>query len=277
MKKIFLFLSSVMLLMIIMFNSSYAEPSSITLKVMTYNIGSAAGIPLETKQMNQIADQMAAEKVDLAGFQEVDVGPDRHQNRDLASEISVALSSRKWPMYHYYTPTIPYPGGTMGLAIFSRFPIQVEDYRVTVPIASETWKVARVEIRLPNETTLDFYTTHYWIGDGSRHQHQTETIINFLRESKGPKILTGDFNLTPDQPYFKQLLDYGLQEACLTANATHCPTVGKGAGIVAPELIKQIDYIFVSPEFKVLKAWVPDSTVSDHWPILAEVKVEVRS
>lgn len=263
-----------LLLLLSSISSFAAAPAQPEFTVMSCNIGCAAGIPLGPEQINQIADQIAAERVDFAGLQEVDFGTDRHGGRDFAAEIAVALAARRWPMFHYYTPTIPYPGGDMGLALFSRYPITASDYRVTVDIAAEKWKAARISVRLPDTRTLNIFTTHYWIGDGSRHPHQTETIIDFLRDTAGPKIVTGDFNLTPDHPCFQQLLDSGLQEACLIVNATHCATVGTGAGVVAPERVKQIDYIFATPDLTFTKSLVPSSTVSDHWPLVATVTMK---
>lgn len=248
-----------------------AAQQPLELCAMAYNIGSAARIPLGPAQLDQIAAQIVELRADLVGMTEVDIGTDWHDGRDMVGELAVALARHGYPMHRYFTPTLRYHGGWMVLVLWSRFPILETGYRITVQNENEDWKVAQVAVQLPDGRPLRVFMTHYWIGDGSKHQHQTDTITTYVHEFEGPKILMGDFNLTPDSPYFRQILASGLEEACLVSNATHCPTVSGRAGEVAPQRLYQIDYIFSTRDLKVTQAFVPDKTVSDHWPVVARL------
>lgn len=244
-----------------------------TLTVMTYNIGSAARIPLGPEQMEQIADEIVSVSAELVGMTEVDIGTDWHEGRDMVGELAVALAKRGYPMHRTYTPTLRYHGGCMALVIWSRFPVVSSDFRITVVMEHEDWKVARAEVRLPDGRTLQAFMTHYWIGDGKRHQHQTDTVIEFAKEFDGPRILMGDFNLTPESSYFADIVGAGFREACQSVNGEKCPTVGGGAGKTPPGRDEQIDYIFGSEEVEFIEAYVPETTVSDHWPVVARVRL----
>jgi len=247
------------------------EPIGLT--VMTYNIGSAAKVPLGAKQIVQIANEIKSAQADVVGMTEVDFNTDWHDHRDMVSEIGYALAKVGYPMHHYYTPTLTYHGGNMVLVLWSRHGIVDSGYRITVPEGPHGWKVAGITIEPKRGRKVHLFMTHYWIGDGSKHKHQTDTVINYAAEFTGPRILMGDFNFRPEQPYHQQVIDAGYQDSCQIVHGAPCPTVGGGAGKVAPEQLVQIDFIFGSPEVTFTDAYVPDTTVSDHWPLVAKVAI----
>lgn len=258
------------------FSQVYAVANShVSLTAMTYNIGSAAGIPLGPEQMAQIAQEIKDAQADVVGMTEVDIGTYRHDYRDMVSEIEVELNEIGYPMYHYYTPIASFAAGSMVLVIWSRYPIVETDYRVTLPEGPEDRKVARARIVIDCHTAVDCFMTHYFIGDGSLHQQQTDIILDYVHSFQGPRVLMGDFNFTPDSIYYDQVIASGLEDACIAAGVGHLPTVGSGAGIVAPPRLYQIDFVFGSPDIDWYDAFVPDTTVSDHWPLAARGMVAV--
>jgi endonuclease/exonuclease/phosphatase family metal-dependent hydrolase len=94
---------------------------------------------------------------------------------------------------------------------------------------------------------------------------QVSQIKRFLEKSPYPYILTGDFNDTPNSFAVNELGD-GLKNAF----------VEKGSGYQTTYFSKfplQIDYIFVSPEFDVLNYQALDKKISDHKPIISDVKL----
>jgi endonuclease/exonuclease/phosphatase family metal-dependent hydrolase len=246
-----------------------AAPLDRPLKVMTYNIGSAAGIPLGLEQIDQIAREIKRERADIVGMTEVDIGTDWHGDRDMVGELAVALARNGYVMHHYYTPTLTYHGGNMVLVIWSRFIIEAGDFVVTKEEGPAGWKAARIEVKPDGRNPLHVFMTHYWIGDGSKHKQQTDHVIAFVNRFEGARIVMGDFNFTPAQPYYRQYIDAGFQDACIATVGRHLPTVGGGAGKVAPPQRQQIDFIFGSPEVRFRAAYVPETTVSDHWPLVA--------
>jgi endonuclease/exonuclease/phosphatase family metal-dependent hydrolase len=92
-----------------------------------------------------------------------------------------------------------------------------------------------------------------------------------MAQTKGPKILMGDFNAEPEEPAIKQLSEK-LQDTQTIVNRSREERKSYPAGEKSEEAI---DYIFVSREFRVLSASVlRDKTLaSDHNPVIAEVEL----
>jgi endonuclease/exonuclease/phosphatase family metal-dependent hydrolase len=248
------------------------EPIKLTL--MTYNVGSAAGVPLGPEQIAQLANEIKTAGADVVGMTEVDFNTDWRGRRDMVCEIGLALAKAGYPMHHYYTPTLTYHGGNMVLVLWSRYGIVDSGYRITVPEGPHGWKVASVTIEPERGRKVHVFMTHYWIGDGSKHKHQTDTVIDYAKQFTGPRILLGDFNFRPEQPYHQQILDAGYQDSCEVVHGAPCPTVGRGGGKASPDRVHQIDFIFGSPDVTFTDTYVPETTVSDHWPLVAKVAIQ---
>lgn len=243
------------------------------LTVMTYNIGSAAGIPLGRDVIARIAGEIVNASADLVGMTEIDIGTERHGGRDMIGELAVALAEHGYPMHRYYTPTLFHHGGCMALVIWSRWPIVDAGYRITVEMPGEEWKVASATTRLPDGRRLSALMVHYWIGDGSRHGRQTETVIDYARSLGAPCVIMGDFNFTPDAPYYRAIVDARFAEACQTLRGEPCPTVARGGEVGLPP-IYQIDYIFAGTGLSFVDVQVGPTTQSDHWPLTARLRWE---
>lgn len=266
-----------------------AGGEAVELKVMTYNIGAASPIPLGLPEIAKIAEQIKAENVDIVGLQEVDLWTNWEKWRsglDMIGELSIALAKIGYPMHHYYSPTLRYHEGWMNLCIFSRYPILDSGYTFIHPEGTRGWKAIYVTVEPQrgvrrttepeNAVPLHFFTSHYCIGGQGFpfHKEQTDRLLAFAAKFKGARILTGDFNLTPDSPYYKQILDAGYRESCEAVGGGHRFTVGSGAGIVAPEpKVMQIDFVFGTPDIEFLDTYVPKSTISDHWPLVAKIRI----
>lgn len=101
---------------------------------------------------------------------------------------------------------------------------------------------------------------------------QSEEILNTLQDAKGLKIVGGDFNLLPEtesirmfeQAGYKNLItEYGIE-----TTRNHLAW-DKHPG--DPQMFA--DYIFVSPDVRVLAFTVPNVEVSDHLPLILQIKV----
>ena len=104
------------------------------------------------------------------------------------------------------------------------------------------------------------------------------TLRHWLDDTVGerPLILTGDFNAGKDSPAYHLLTDDGrLRDAYATVHPANpdAPTF-HGFGQAAPPTA--IDWILVSPHFRVLDAWIDRTRQgelypSDHYPLAAVV------
>ena len=99
-------------------------------------------------------------------------------------------------------------------------------------------------------------------------QHDLATISDEVQTGMGrtAKLLAAEyFNVKPDNPVIA-----GIRERMTdTADAFREPLLS----IPSESPSVKIDYIFVSPDIKVLSADIPDLRVSDHRPHVAEIEI----
>lgn len=92
---------------------------------------------------------------------------------------------------------------------------------------------------------------------------QSEIIKNFLNQQEGEQILCGDFNLNIDTQSLK-ILEKNMKNLI---KEYQIPTTRSGLYNWGD---KFADYVFVSPEVKVINFQVPNIEVSDHLPMILE-------
>jgi endonuclease/exonuclease/phosphatase (EEP) superfamily protein YafD len=100
---------------------------------------------------------------------------------------------------------------------------------------------------------------------------QSSQIIDFLKNVTGPKIIGGDFNLEFDSQSVKMFEDNGYVNLIKKYNIS---TTRNNLSWARFPNNKQYfaDYVFVSPDINVLNFSVPNIEVSDHLPLILEIK-----
>lgn len=99
-----------------------------------------------------------------------------------------------------------------------------------------------------------------------RRAKQADIVADFVKQSPHPIILCGDFNDTPaSYTYFK--VKGSLQDAFLKRGSG----IGRTFASLSPTL--RIDYIFASKEFAIHHFQKINSDLSDHYPVMANVKL----
>lgn len=235
-----------------------------TLRVMTYNIH--VGVGMDKKlDLERIADVIENEHVELVGLQEVDRFVKRTELRDEVLEL-VKLTGMEYAFAH----NLDYQGGQYGVAILSRFPIQKIDHRKYENVReAERRGMLRVEVKVDNRI-VNFVTTHldYQYQDG--RNFETEQMLKFLRNVKGPLIVTGDLNDETSGEAYKLMLTR-FQDAWTAA-----PAGDLGLSYPADKPSKRIDYIFTrtADRIRVTKAWTVNSLASDHLPVVADLELK---
>ena len=100
---------------------------------------------------------------------------------------------------------------------------------------------------------------------------QSETIIEFFRNKQGLNIIGGDFNILPEARSLRLFEDEGyrdlIKEYRIPTTRNHL------AWRKHPTKLYYSDYIFVSPEIKVISFTVPSVEVSDHLPLILEIEL----
>jgi endonuclease/exonuclease/phosphatase family metal-dependent hydrolase len=155
------------------------------------------------------------------------------------------------------------------LSKFDRFPSDETDYT----------NVGRILLHLIFEIEgkeISFLNTHFaWGKDPIEKPHQKkqgEILINYLKTVRPPFVLSGDFNLTPDQSLIKKISS--LTHNFTTENSvitTLDPENHRAKELFPPGIA--VDYIFTSKDITVKNFAVVDEDLSDHFGLAAGVKI----
>ncbi len=235
-----------------------------TLRVMTYNIH--VGVGMDKKlDLQRIADVINHQRPDLVGLQEVDRNVKRTEGKDEIAELA-ALTR----MHFSFAPNLDYQGGKYGVAILSRLPIKGTVHRMFEnKRETERRGLLKIDVEVDGKP-VSFVTTHldYQFEDG--RLFETEQLMKFLAEVKGPLIVVADLNDVPEGSAYK-LMRTAFEDAWVTSRAK-----GDGFSYPADKPVKRIDHIFYRPGagVRAKKAWVVASLASDHVPVVAELEVQ---
>jgi len=127
--------------------------------------------------------------------------------------------------------------------------------------------------------------TDFWIGnihgmaqpahklDIPERIAQSQRIINFFSDKRGPKIIGGDFNLMPQTRSVTMFKEAGYRN--LISEFEIKDTRGKlnHRQFKKNDLQMFADYVFVTPDVKVKNFQVPDVEISDHLPLILDFEI----
>jgi endonuclease/exonuclease/phosphatase family metal-dependent hydrolase len=100
---------------------------------------------------------------------------------------------------------------------------------------------------------------------GETHAQEAAVIKQFINKSPYSVVFTGDLNSVPSS-YVYNYLKRGLNDAFLEADAG----IGGTYNRVFPKL--RIDVLLHSPELKVVQFIRPVTELSDHYPLIADIR-----
>jgi endonuclease/exonuclease/phosphatase family metal-dependent hydrolase len=109
-------------------------------------------------------------------------------------------------------------------------------------------------------------SVHLGLRGPERGTHVAE-LVELLGGPSGSFVLGGDLNARPDEP----------GPARLAAFATDCwAAAGEGPGETFPAQgpTARIDYLYVGPSVRPIRAWTAGGTVSDHLMVVAEIAMD---
>ena len=244
------------------------------LRVMTFNIrhGEASD---GTFDLAATAAAIRAQHPDVVALQEVDgTWSDRSNWSDEPKELGRMLN-----MHASFAPIYDLPPASMGaddqrygVAILSRHPIiESTNHQITRlstqvqnAVAVPAPGFGEIAIRVGHRE-VHIYNTHLdYRADPSVRATQVAETVQYLKYDPAPTILTGDFNANPDAPELQPLLDQ-QRDIWGDLGEKHPATYPADAPTEA------IDYIAVSKQWKTKRVSVPDTQVSDHRPVVADL------
>lgn len=208
--------------------------------------------------LDTVAATIAELDASIVGLQEVDRRRARTGFVDLAGRLAAQLG-----MHLVFGPAMGGQYSGYGNALLSRWPLG-EVLQRPLPGVGEPRQAIQAKVLLPTGKPLTVWVTHLGLLATTRVR-QVEQLAEWVSSVQGPRLLMGDLNALPRGPELKPLRVAGLRDAFARAGTGLRHTYMVGLPTV------RIDYQFVSPELKVLKAWVPRRPGSDHYPLAARL------
>jgi endonuclease/exonuclease/phosphatase family metal-dependent hydrolase len=238
-----------------------ASKQPVALRVMTYNIQHGAGADSKIDLL-RTAEAIKREHPDIVALEEVDKGVERTARRDLTAELA-ALTG----MTGYFNNNFFFQGGEYGNAVLTRFPILSSTnshYQMIRP--KEQRGIIQLTLDVKGRKVL-FMVTHIdYRGDDTERLLNADEIRKLIKPYGSiPMILCGDFNDTPGSRTYRKIHEMF---------ADTWELVGQGQALTYSSINphKRIDYIWIPQNKSIipLKAWVPNTKASDHFPLVAD-------
>lgn len=236
------------------------------IKLMTFNIQHCNNYKTGEIDFSLFVGALSAFGADIVGLNEV---RGKGASEDYADQTAILAEGAGYP-YHYFAKAIDFGGvNPYGNAILSRYPIISAD---TIPIPDpiphgyngyyETRCAARAVVDVGDGEGLTVLAAHFGLNPDER-ENARDTILANLEPKRC--VAMGDFNSTPDDPIiapiFRQMTD--------AATAFD----GEKLSFPSDKPEMKIDYVFVTPDIKVVEADVPAAVISDHRPHTATLEL----
>lgn len=229
------------------------------MKIMTYNIAHCHDFAQKKIDYSSTASVIKQCAPDFVGLNEVrDKG--KHFEYENQPEILSELTDLK---YHYFAKAIDFNGNNpYGNAILSKYAIINAE---TIPIpdpdpkTGDAYYESRCILKAKLENGITVMATHFGLNKDEQ-ESAVATVLKNMPEERC--VLMGDFNAEPNcdvlAPLYKVMKDAASSIGNLKTFPSHAPE-------------RKLDYIFVTPDIKVVNADIPCFLTSDHRPHTAEI------
>lgn len=226
-------------------------------KVMSYNIHHGKSL-LGINTLDEIATIIEENGADIIGLQEVDSNFARSRFKNQIKYLASKLS-----MNYIYGDNVNIVGAKYGNAILSKYPI-ISYENIKIPSGKEQRGLLAAVIDVNGEK-INFLNTHLGLSSLERRS-QVKVISKYLNTISKEVILVGDFNAQPSSMEVHEM-SKKLNDVGYTTNNNRIPT------FEVPFLSGRIDYIFTGPNIEPVSYKVLRKKASDHYPIVADVKL----
>jgi endonuclease/exonuclease/phosphatase family metal-dependent hydrolase len=234
-------------------------PAGQPLRVMTYNIHQGMDGDFRI-DLAAIAEAIAAENPDVVALNEVNRARSNSGFVD-----TLPLISRRLGLPYVFGANSP--DGQYGNAVLSRYPIREWRNTLYTHNTTEVRGLLRVVIEAPGGP-ITFYSTHLDHIDSPKNARAAQAAEALAAWAGAPRsILLGDLNAEPGKPELQAIYQTGFVDVLKATGQDNVFTYWDPI----PTPGRRIDYIFVTPDLAVSRAWVPQTRASDHLPVLVEI------
>lgn len=233
------------------------DPANVTIRVMDYNVHNGFNTAGRL-DMEALAEIIEASGADVVGLQEISRGWLIWGGVDMLAWLSQRLD-----MPYISGPT---SDAQWGNAILSRYPILSAETFSLPPdslLLRRGYIVARIDVGHGNLTLIDTHFAHRSKDREARELQAAELARAW--DGAPATIIVGDMNATPDSDAMQILSGAGLVNVAAEIGT---PPVYTSP---AENPRRQIDYIWASPDLRFSDLEIPQTTASDHLPIVATI------
>jgi endonuclease/exonuclease/phosphatase family metal-dependent hydrolase len=277
-------------------NIGFSLPSNVgdnvkVIRVMTYNAHDFKryGAKNDISTKHEILELIGTEQPDVIGIQEFYTR--KKGEYDMVDSIKRVMNAK----YYYFEPIMVAENESIGMAIFSKFPIKNHGL-VQLSFKGSTNQCLYVDVE-QKDTKFRLYSVHLqsinfdpqdykYLGALSKkgktnigatrrlggklksafmkRSEQVFTIKDHAKTSPYPYVISGDFNDTPSSFAVNQMCK-GLKNSFRERGS------GLGRTYNGDFPNYQIDYVMVSPEFDVADYQIIEKKLSDHYPLRTDL------
>jgi len=230
------------------------------MKIMTFNTQHCKNFLEQRIDFEIMAKAIRDCKADIVGLNEM---RGKGESSEYEEQVQI-LSELTGMKYYYFAPAIVFKnGGPYGNGILSKVPIlKAETILIPNPEIRkyDGYYETRCILKAELEGGITVLVTHFGLNPDEIENAAKAVVSNISSEKC---ILMGDFNITPDNP------NLDLIRAKLVDTAEKFQS--EKLSFPSDKPVIKIDYIFVSPDFKIIDADIPNVVASDHRPHTAIV------
>lgn len=241
---------SIFLVTVVTFNieKTFFPPKK-EIKIVTYNIHSGLNKDM-FPTLFDIIDFLRVSNADIICLQEV--------NESAKVGFQVSSLKEELDMYSHFGANVVDLGFNYGLVTYSKYPIKSENH-VYLSSDREQRGMLHTVVKIDSKK-LNIINVHLGVGKEER-KLQLNELVQYIKSLEDEYyIVLGDFNqgnVSLDEEI--------LKDVAVELDKSNILTFALG--------LDRIDYIFVSKNMEVLNYDVLIKSMSDHYPIVAKIKI----
>ncbi|WP_438653616.1 endonuclease/exonuclease/phosphatase family protein [Romboutsia sp.] len=224
-------------------------PPKKEIRIVSYNIHSGLNKDM-FPTLFDIIDFLRVLNADVICLQEV--------NESAKAGFQVSSFKEELKMYSHFGANVVELGSNYGLVTYSKYPIKSENH-IYLSSDREQRGMLHTLIKIDGRN-LNIINIHLGLGEKER-KIQLEELLEFIKKlGNEPYIVVGDFNEDSISLDKSELKDVAKQ-----LEKSNILTFAVG--------LERIDYIFTSKNIEILDYEVLIKNMSDHYPIVARLKI----
>ena len=229
------------------------------MKIMTFNTQHCLNYLERKIDFEIMAEAIKTCGADVVGLNEMYNGGEE----DFVQQTEKVAKAAGYE-YTYFAEALVLVGKPYGNGLISKIPIvKAETIIIPDPVREEGrgYYETRCVLKAELENGVTVFVTHFGLVD-TEQTNAVKTVLENLKTEKC--VFMGDLNVTPENELLNPIRE--RMKDCADAFEKPCFSFPSDK----PE--RKIDYIFVSPDAKVLSADIPAIVASDHRPHTAEIE-----